>query len=101
MTTIAAKPFKLTPSIRAHVERRLAKFKALLPKSASPQVVLTEPVRKSFAVLCKVQAWGKEIVSHGEGANFHAALESARQAFARNIVDEKKRWIHRRGRPNK
>ena len=96
MEMIAAEHFKLTPAIRAHVEKNSLRLKELLPRDAVLRVFLGEPVRKKFSVLLKVRIWGKDLIAKEEGEDLYHLVDAARAHLTRQIIEEKHRWIHLR-----
>jgi ribosomal subunit interface protein len=99
MITIAAEQFTLTPAIRTHVETNLSKITNLLPESVGIHVFLSEPSQKTFKVLLTLHVWGKDLIVHEEGADLYKAVDTARVHLARQIIENKHRWVKARRKP--
>lgn len=96
MLSIAAEGFTLTPAIREHVQMNLNKLTVLVPQSARFDVFLSEPAQSDFMAVIKTHAWGKDFVVRTEGRNLYHVVEQARLHIHRQVVEEKRQWVHDR-----
>lgn len=97
--TVAAEHLTLTPSIREHVARCLAKIEPHVMNKGHTRVFVKRPLASTFTVLIRVKSGAKEWVAEETADDFYTAANGARDKMVRLIEKAKTRRIRRRERP--